>query len=330
MQNVPYILGIDLSKKTLDVYAYQIKKHFCIENGPAGFKELVTFLKKEKVSLNRVVIVMEHTGLYSYRLEQFLHQQGIAFSKVSALMIKRSLGIVRGKTDRIDAKRIASFGQQKLPSLILEKPSNEVLEQLRLYYSTRARMVRSKAAFLNALKEYENIGLKESDPLMQTQQRVVRQLNKEIDKLEEKIDSLIASEASLKKNYELLTSIKGVGRVVAISALISTGNFTRFSNARKYACFCGVAPFENSSGTSVRGRTKVSHMADKSLKTVFDLAAKVAIQHDPELKNYYQKRIEKGKSKMSTINVVRNKIITRMFAVIKRQTPFVSELLNAA
>ena len=71
-------------------------------------------------------------------------------------------------------------------------------------------------------------------------------------------------------------------------------------------------------------------MADKSLKTVFDLAAKVAIQHDPELKNYYQKRIEKGKSKMSTINVVRNKIITRMFAVIKRQTPFVSELLNAA
>jgi transposase len=330
MQNVPYILGIDLSKKTLDVYAYQSKKHFCVDNQLSGFKELIAFLKREGIALNQVIIVMEHTGLYSYCLEKFLHQQGIAFSKVSALMIKRSLGIVRGKSDRIDAKRIAMYGQQKISALLLEKPANEVLERLQFYYQTRNRMVKNRASFLNAMKEYQNIGLKEKDPLMQSQLRVVRQLDKEIERMEAGIDELLQSDEALQKNYKLLISVRGVGRIVAVATLISTRNFSRFTNARKFACFCGVAPFENTSGSSIRGKTRVSHLADKSLKTLFDLAAKAAIQHDPEIKNYYQMRVEKGKSKMSTINVVRNKIIYRMFAVIKRQSPFVDQFLQVA
>src|SRR5207249_1700630 len=122
------------------------------------------------------------------------------------------------------------------------------------------------------------------------------------------------------RNYTLLQSIIGVGPVLALAVIIKTRNFTLFATARKFSCHCGCAPFAHTSGTSIRGKTKVSHLADKHLKTLLDLAAKTAIQHDKELKAYYQRRLEMGKSKMSTINIVRNKIIYRMFAVINRGT----------
>jgi transposase len=118
--------------------------------------------------------------------------------------------------------------------------------------------------------------------------------------------------------------------VLALVAIIKTHNFTRFPNARKFACFCGTAPFEHSSGTSIKKKSRVSHLADKKMKSLLDLSAKSAIQYDKELREYYLKRTEGGKSKMSTINIVRNKILYRMFAVIKRQTPFFENYLQTA
>ena len=109
-----------------------------------------------------------------------------------------------------------------------------------------------------------------------------------------------------------------------------TNAFTKFNDTRKFASFCGIAPFPNSSGTSIKGRTKVSHLANKKIKSLLDLCAKSAIQSNPEMKNYYQKRIEQGKNKMSTINIIRNKILSRVFAVVKRQTPYVDFMKFAA
>ena len=144
------------------------------------------------------------------------------------------------------------------------------------------------------------------------------------------LETIIDEDKSLKQNFHLLQSIKGVGKIIALTTIIKTHNFTRFANARKFACFCGTAPFEHSSGTSIRKKSRVSHLADKQMKSLLDLSAKSAIQYDKELREYYLKRTEAGKSKMSTINVVRNKILYRMFAIIKRQTPFTENYLQVA
>ena len=144
------------------------------------------------------------------------------------------------------------------------------------------------------------------------------------------MDDIVAMSPSISRNQFLLQSIKGVGKVLSVATIIKTKNFTRFTNARKFACFCGTAPFEHTSGTSIRRKTRVSQLADKTMKSLLDLSAKTAIQYDKELRDYYLKRTSKGKPKMSTINIVRNKILYRMFAVIKRQTPFVENYLQAA
>jgi transposase len=280
-------------------------------------------MTKQKLNIPDVVIVMEHTGLYSCMLEEFLHQSSIAFAKISGLAIKRSMGLVRGKSDKIDAQRIAQYGFEKQKMLRLESVPNEKLKELQLLYSTRAKLVRQRAGLIATVQEYQNtLQLKKTDLALGSQLRIIKSLDQEINRLNEAIDACIKTDEKISNNYSLLQSIKGVGPVLALAMIIKTGNFTRFANSRKFASYAGTAPFEHRSGTSIRGRTKVSHLADKSIKTLLDLSAKSAIQHDKELHEYYLRRVDAGKSKMSTINIVRNKILYRIFAVINRQTPY--------
>jgi len=276
------------------------------------------------------MIVMEHTGLYSYCFERFLHQHQIAFCKVNALSIKRSIGLVRGKTDKLDATRIAAYGHEKKDKLVTDVSASDALKRLQMLYSTRERLVRQRAALTCAIKEYKHIGIAEKDIIMRSQLHLIKNFDKQIEKLMAEMETIIEQQEPLKQNFQLLLSIRGVGKIIALITIIKTHNFTRFTNARKFACFCGTAPFEHSSGTSIKRNARVSHLADKKMKSLLDLSAKSAIQYDKELREYYLKRTEGGKSKMSTINIVRNKILYRMFAVIKRQTPFSEKYLQVA
>jgi transposase len=325
-----HIIGADLSKKSIDLVCHLLNIHIQIENSIAGFKDLLQWMCKQKINASKTMIVMEHTGLYSYCFERFLHQHQIAFCKVNALAIKRSMGLVRGKTDKLDAARIAAYGYEKKDKLTIDVPASDVLKRLQMLHSTRDRLVKQRASLTCAIKEYRHIGITEKDIIMQTQLQLIKNFDKQIEKLMAEIETTINEQEPLKQNFDLLQSITGVGKVIALVTIIKTHNFTRFTNARKFACFCGTAPFPHDSGTSIKRKARISHLADKQMKTLLDLSAKSAIQYDKELREYYLKKTEVGKSKMSTINVVRNKILYRMFAVIKRQTPFLKNYLQAA
>jgi transposase len=147
-------------------------------------------------------------------------------------------------------------------------------------------------------------------------------LAQEIKEAEKAIKELLRLDESLQTNYQLAYSVIGIGFATAVHLLIATENFTRFSDVRKLICYCGVAPFEHSSGTSIKGKVRVSHLANKKLKSLLTMAAISAIQHDPELKAKYEQKIEEGKAKMCVINIIRAKLIERVFAVIKKQKPY--------
>jgi len=330
MENVQKIVGADLSKKSIDLAIHATQEHLRIDNNREGFKKMVHWLKYQKIDPSRLTIVMEHTGLYSYCFEAFLHEKGYRFNKVNPLDIKYSIGLTRGKSDKMDAARIAAFGFEKQGRLKAETPLSQALQALKLLNTSREKLVSTRAGLKASIEEFRNIGLKDSSMALHCQLQVVAQLDKQIEKLDKEIKEVIHQEEKIAKNYALLNSIKGVGPVVATNTIIKTHNFERFANARKFACYCGIAPFENSSGTSVRRRTRVNHMADKGMKTILDLAAKSAIGCDKELKEFYQKRVEQGKSKMSTINIIRNKIVGRMFAVVNRQTPYEQNFLKTS
>jgi transposase len=325
---VQHIVGADLSKNTIDLVCHTTGDYLQIENKASGFQILLAWIDQQGIAIDQTLLVMEHTGLYSLLLEQFLSKHDIAFKKVNALEIKRSIGMVRGKSDRIDAVRIATYGFEKKEKLTAQIPVSPQLKRLQMLQSTRERLVRQRAGLTNAVKEYRHIDIQEQDLLIKSQLQVIKALDKQITRLEQEVEKIVAEDEAISTNYRLLQSIKGVGKIVALATIIKTSNFTRFTNSRKFACYCGTAPFEHSSGSSIHKRSRISHLADKQMKTLLDLAAKSAIRYDTELKNFYQRRLLMGKSKMSTINIVRNKILYRMFAVAKRQTPFVDNYIH--
>lgn len=117
-----------------------------------------------------------------------------------------------------------------------------------------------------------------------------------------------------------------MGFAIAIHFIIATENFTRFSDARKLICYCGVAPFKHESGSSIRGKTRISHLANKKLKALLTSGAAAAVKWDPELKQKYEQKQAEGKHKRSALNIIRAKLIERMFAVVKRQSPYEKKL----
>jgi len=330
MEKAIEFIGADLSKKTIDLACHSTKAHLRVENSMKGFSRIIRWLKQQRIMITDAMVIMEHTGLYSWHLEAFLFQNGIRYCKVSSLEIKRSGGLVRGKTDKIDAVRIAAYGAEKREKLRPETPSSAALQRLKMLQCSRDQLVKQRAGLKNIVEEFRNIGLDNKDIILESQLKVLQVLNEEIKKLEEEMECVIQQDKLMAKNYQLLLSIKGVGKVLAMATLVKTGNFTRFSNGRKFACYCGTAPFEHSSGTSIKGKPRVSHLADKDMKTLLYLAAMTAVQYNKELKAFYQRRVAQGKTKMSTLNIVKTKIIDRMFAVIHRQEVYIEDLVNAA
>ena len=168
------------------------------------------------------------------------------------------------------------------------------------------------------------MGVKLNIYIVQSTEKTIAALKEETKQIEAVIEELINKNEELKTNYDLLISVKGIGFATAVHMLIITENFTKFEfDARKFACYCGVAPFKHKSGTSIKGRTKTSYLANRKIKSLFTMAAISAIQHDPQLKNKYEQKINEGKPKMAAINMIRFKLIERIFCVIKRQSPYI-------
>jgi transposase len=324
MKEIKESVGIDVSKETIDVHLFVKKASAKFQNSKTGFKDLLRWVKSEAGSVDTAIFCFEHTGMYSLTLATFLSESDIRFAMVPALQIKRSLGIVRGKNDVVDAQRIAAYCHMRRNEIKLTVlPSKELLK-IKSLLNMRERMVAQRAGYLTSVKEMQLIySIKDHPELFNTQYKVSQALEESIKVIEKKINQLIKADPETKRLYDLLTSIKGIGPVVATNLIVITNCFTAFESSRQLACYCGLAPFERQSGSSIKSRSRVSHYANKKLKVLLNLAANSAVKSEPELREYYNRRVQAGKSKISTLNIVGNKLLGRAFAVVKRGTKYV-------
>lgn len=323
-----FIIGVDVSKLKLDLHCFGHKESLVVDNNGKGFKAIFAWIKK-KVSkdIAAVMMVMEHTGIYTYNLEQFLYHQHIDYVKRPALDIKRSMGMIRGKTDKADAQMISKYGWYRRDELKPTKPLAQQQQQLQQLMTYRDKLEADKTSLETRTKELaQQLGDKLHARIKESSQYLLQSLKVEIKAIEKTIKELIKETEALANNYRLVSSVKGIGFVTAVHMLIVTENFTRFTDPRKFACYCGVAPFEHRSGSSIRGKTRVSHLANKKIKALFTTAAMSAIQHDPDLKAKYEQKIKAGKETMNAINIIRFKLIERIFAVVKRQSPYITAI----
>lgn len=330
MKKWDFIIGVDVSKLTLDIHCAEYNKHIQIVNGTEGFKAFKKWVKELGIDLTKSIIVMEYTGGYEYKLTQFCESSSIAYTRIPGLAIKNSLGIVRGKNDKVDSKRIATYAEEKIKTITAAKPINKGIFELKELLSFRKRLVRANAGFKASLKEriamYE---INETDVIGKITNNSIAINEEHIKELDNVMMNVIKQDDSMFLNYTLITSIKGIGPVNALMTIAYTENFTSFTNPRTYAVYAGVIPFDNTSGSSIKGKKRVSNLANKELKQELNQAAKTAITWDKEINEYATRKLLTKHYRL-VLNNVKLKLILRMFSLVKRGVKFVENYKKAA
>lgn len=323
MKNVKETIGIDVSKMTIDVYLHTLNQHKQFTNDIHGFKKMMTWVKTTGLKTDHLLFCFEHTGWYCLLLSFFLYERAMNYCCVNPIEIKRSMGLKRGKTDKSDSKEIARYAWLRRDELEVSVPPSRKLVELQRMMSLREQLVKQSTA-LKCLEKgmLVLVDKPEEDVSLEILRESLSLLNAQILAIEKAMTSLVKTEVEMYKNYKLCRSVKGVGMILAIQMLLHTHNFTRFVSWRQFSSYCGLAPFPYQSGTSIHGRMKVHPISDRKMKSLLSMSAISAIQQDEQLKQYYKKRVDEGKPKMVVLNIIRNKLVSRIFVAVNRGTPY--------
>ncbi len=327
-QNFQFYIGIDISKKFFDVAIINGDgtTSYVFENTKKGTNAFIRLLRNQKIKLEYTLICMEHTGVYGRLIIAKLVEKQAYLCVEMPIQITKSIGVQRGKNDNVDAIRIAQYAAKNHKELELYQPIPKVLEQVKIFLKIRRKLVNTRADINKYPNELELFSPELGKLAKKNLKKINKNLCDEIDRIESEIRKLILSDDKLNKTIGLVTSVTGIGQITALHFTVFTNFFTKYDNPRQLACYCGVVPFEYTSGSSVFRKSRIHPMANRTLKKHLHMGALAAINHDPEIKAYFERKVEEGKNKMLIINNVRNKLVHRICAVIKRQEPYMKNV----
>lgn len=336
-------IGIDFSKENVDVAiisseglaetSQRVFNEF--KQAVSGYRQLVKWVKNNSngIDQSQWLFCGENTGDYSKPLCNFLYGKGFDMWLENAKCIKDSSGIRRLKSDRADASMIAEYAMRNYDKAVMYEPLSESLSKLRELFLYRQMLVRHRCSFQVRRSEKKLTMEKSSVKTMisQSGRHIVSELNKEIEKIEREIASLIEADKELTEIFNIVTSVPGIGTQNAVCLMVYTDNFHKFNcDARKIACYYGVAPFGRDSGTSVHTDPHVHYMANRQIKAMLSQAALTAIKYNPPIETYYQRMLEHGKKKQVALNNVKNKLIHLVAALVRNKQVFDKNYKKAA
>jgi transposase len=295
-----------------------------IKNTPAAITLWLAGLRERpELTPERMVFCMEQTGIYTQYLLDVLEADGVHIVLENAYHMKYSMGMVRSKTDRLDAERIARYAYKNRDELRLWTRKRPVIDQLAHLSTLRTRLVSVGAMLATPLKEQSNFinpALHERSTALSAASLAAAQAD--LKRTDRALYGLIKGDPKLKKLFKIITSIPGIGPTTAIHLIFSTNEFLTINEAKKFAAYAGIAPFPRESGTVIR-KLQLSKMANKKIKSLLHICAIAAIRSQPEFKTYYQRKIAEGKPKMAVINALRNKLVLRVFACVHQNRLYI-------
>ena len=318
-------IGIDVSKKKLDIAWLQDPDNEKVKpkvfpNDSKGFQALDRWIQTHvKMQPSQVRVVMEATGIYHENLAYALHDKGYIVCVVNPAQIhdfRKSLAI-RHKNDRKDSCAIVKFAHAIAPLAWVPEPT-----EIRLLKALLARIEALEADIQREENRLEKaLSTETSDIVITSITSVISMLNAERQKLEQQIDDHFDQYPDLKKDRALLETIPGIGPVVS-RMMVSVIRSRTFDNARQCAAFAGLIPVCYESGSSVRGRPRLSKAGNPLIRKKLYMAAIVASQFNPDTKSLYQRMVKAGKKPMSALGAVMRKLVHICFGVLKNQTKY--------
>jgi len=315
MNKVNQIIGIDISKDTFNAYSLRMGDANS-SNNLKGFKAFEKFLEKESWC------VMEATGSYHHQLATYLYEKGYKVSIVNPLVIKRfiQMKLRQTKTDKSDARMIALYGTEQ--PLQEWYPDPEYIEQCKMIGSAVNLYFKQSTALKNKLHSLESKGSM-TGALVRSLKRQLKNVQKEIDKMEVELELLIKNNEG--EMLTKLSTIPGIGRKTAMLLISSTNGFKMFENHNQVSSYFGLAPMERTSGSSVRGRSRITKTGDVKIRNHLFMCSFTACSSNKQCKALYDRIVAKGKSKKLALIAVSNKLLKQAYAIAKTGLEYDSE-----
>lgn len=325
-----FFVGIDFSKRRMDVsivekdFPEQTIDYKQFINNAEGAKKMCEWVEYTTNTSTKfegeVLFCCEHTGSYCLEVCDYLSENGKYIWLGNPLDIKRSMGLVRGKDDILDSRRIATFAAEKHHKAIMYIRPEDSTRALKYLLSIRNTLVEHKKALTCQIKEnfpkLHNITMLCN--IEEYLKQILDSIKTEIKKIEKMMLDIILSNKEYKHTFDILTSMKGVALINAAALIVFTDNFKRFSfNSRKICTYWGVTPFRNESGDSIRRGTHTSSCHNYWLKAILSEAVLCAIRYNERLKTYFLRLLAKGKHRNIALNNTKNKLLKTLVAMVR-------------
>lgn len=308
------IYGIDLASEKFDVSFVDqngMTRHKVVKNVRTQIEKFLDGLPQE------AWIVAEHTGVYGDLLLMLADMRGIQISYMPGYEIRHSMGLVRGKSDSVDAARIREYGERHTDKLVLTHFPSEVLYKLRELFTTRRLLVQQRKQ-IQTVMEGDKKRPFQSEDAVRVKEEMTGYLDMKISELEKSMDDIINNDPELSKTSAIVQSIPGIGPVTSTQLIIKTDNFKRVNTAKKCATLAGISPWPNSTGKCDKG-SHVSNMGDKELKSLLYLCARSSVQCFEKMRVYKMKKHEVEKKHIFLVlNNVANKLLKILYALVKK------------
>ena len=330
-------VGIDISKEKCNLCYREgleiVLEEECTNDVKAIKKGFEAALKALGATVNEVLVCAEYTGRYIYPLTVACQDLDLFLWMDDPTRIKNSMGITRGKNDTIDAARIAEYAYRYSDKAVRYAIADDALVSMKNLLADREFLLNDKKRYQSQItdqKRYMAPGdFKHKNSRWK---KVIKVIDDQIKAIDAEIESIIAADLVLTRQKELLTSIDGIGDRIAINMIAITGGFTRFENARHFCSFAGLTPYKYDSGTSVRSKAKISKRANQTMKALLHMSTvNVATRmKEGEYKDYYERKLKEGKHVMCILNVLRAKLVHRMFSVVRRDEMYTKKYQPAS
>lgn len=317
-----FYIGIDISKDQLD-YAILKGKTRMVQGKMSNTIESITAFTQQLylthgIKIKDCIFGLEHTGMYGNLLLKALNRAKATIVYENATTIRSSLGNLRGKTDPVDADRIARYLYKCREELKTWQPKRDIISEMAALSSLREKLCSIKNRLSVPLKEFKKFSdSKTYDELKHHCHSSLASLKANLLQLDRSIREIWQSDPMLKSKMELMMSVPAIGPQTALQILIKTNEFLDINDPRKFACFCGVAPFPYQSGSSVIRKSRISKMGDRKMKSLLHICAMGSLKSPTEFREYFERKTAEGKHGMLIINAIRFKIILRVFACIR-------------
>lgn len=335
-----YFIGIDVSKHTLDVafiiqstssFTKPVWKQFT--NTLNGLQQIKKWLQQLQIPLSiETIIVIENTGIYHRLLWQFFSSLQVDLCIENAAQVKWSLGIARGKNDKVDSRRLALYAVRNADRLKPTPSLHAAVMPLRDLLTVRNKLLMQINAIKTGVKELKHTGMASSfaAEAKNLLQPALKGLAASLKKVEQQIKVTLKADEHLFDTYKRLITVPGIGHFTATYLICCSNMFRMCNSGKQLACYSGVVPFDHQSGISIKGKHHVHKMANKELKRLLHMCALTCIKNHKEFADYFERKKQEGKHALSILNAIKNKLVLRAFAVVKNERDYVDNYTKAA